>query len=158
MFRTVASLMTAATVFWHAVAGCCAHHGHASEDTAPTSKPATEEKPFEAPRRCGCCKHKAPASVAIPRAEDSAAGGPSTKTTPPVKTPPAAPCDGEKCSFAVAKIVSASDPELGLVGFEYPAHDAVTVAGDVKLADVVQKADVKPPPLRRHLQLGILLI
>lgn len=158
MFRTVASLMTAATVFWHAVAGCCAHHGHASEDAAPTSKPATEEKTLEAPRRCGCCKHRAPAPIANPRVEDSAGGGPSTKSTPPVKTPPASPCDGEKCSFAVAKIVSISDLETVLYGFEYPARDAVAVAGDAKPGDVVKAAEIKPPPLRRHLALSILLI
>jgi len=158
MFRTIASLMTAATVFWHAVAGCCAHHGHASEVPPPASKSAPEEKTFEVPHRCGCCKHKAPASVANPRAEESAAGDPSSKSTPPVKTPPASPCDGEKCSFAVAKIVSASDPESGLCGFEYPARNTVSLAGDAKPVDVVNGADIKPPPLRRHLALNVLLI
>lgn len=158
MFRTVASLMTAAGVLWHAVSGCCAHHGHGLETLqTPEIAKLADSKPVRE-HRCPC-KHKSPSAthgstgaihynvVKLP-----------ANTEGPSDNAPHGPCEGERCSFVVGQITTASDLDL----FSHCAGDQIVadvldVIGS-EIRESAQLGEIKPPPLRRHLALSILLI
>ena len=76
----------------------------------------------------------------------------------PGDLPPLAPCDGEKCSFAVTKVVAASDPETGLTDSNFAAFELVLSAETEKTSYFLEEARVKSRPVRRHLEIGVLLI
>src|SRR5688572_31930579 len=89
MFRVFVSLVTAATVLGHAVVGCCGHHDHADHEHLPAI--AHHEEADHDDNSHGCCEHSA--------------SEPADHESP-------APCEGEKCSFAVGAIVKATDLDL----------------------------------------------
>ena len=158
MFRTVASLMTAASVLWHAMNGCCAHHGHELEaiETAVVAA-VGDVTPPEVPR-CRC-KHKSPPATHESATEHhNAVAEFVAGTNEPAKHSPSGPCEGERCSFVVGQITTAGDLDLLPHGAGYPvvANLLDIVASETR--ENAQDADIEPPRLRRHLALSILLI
>lgn len=135
MQRAVMSLVTAATVLWHAVFGCCTHHDHAAPDHDAVAQVAHESHDEDLDGDHDCEHHEAPGSA------------------------PVGPCDEAECSFLAAKLTSSAE----LVGEQLSAADVQEVrsveARNVSaVADYLAPGDVRPPPLRIHLALGILLI
>jgi len=157
MFRTVVSLMTAAVVLWHAVGGCCAHHGHAVDSVSmPVER--VEEKRVDDRRRC-CCKHESRVTSSESMVDNHVSIlNPTAKDLPPAEQSPFAPCDGERCSFAVSKITTANDLDLVPLGFGYSNVRVVVHVVESRVREFANKADIVPPLLRRYLALSILLI
>jgi hypothetical protein len=157
MLRTVTILMTAATVLWHAVVGCCAHHSRAIDATPTPAKVRRGAGKCDEPRRC-CCKHQIPASATKPKVEDHAGDWSPANDETPADHVPFTPCDGKKCSFAVSKIATANDRDPTPLGFDYSNAGRAILLIESSARECAHEADLKPPPLRRHLALGVLLI
>jgi hypothetical protein len=136
MFRVFVSLLTAATVLGHAVVGCCGHHAHADHEHGPAI--ASHDEADHDHDAHGCSEQAA---------------------SEPAEHESELPCEGERCSFALAKIIKAGDLDLtptNSVGLAGQALAPVVVAAPSR--STVTLLDDRPPPLRRHLALGVLLI
>ena len=147
-------------MLWHAVFGCCTHHDHAfdaaAEETELESSPAPQS---ERPHRCCCHQHAATGELASSaHDEDHTTAGPHATTSHVPQ--PEAPCDGDQCSFMVVKIVAPTD-------FDFAANTSIRStsqwieAAEVRLSACRRPAatgDDRPPPLRAHLAISVLLI
>lgn len=158
MFRFAMSLMTAATVLWHAVVGCCVHHDHSEQVVPPKAVTKSAEAKSCASAQGCCCKYRKKAAV-----EKNAVQLPSNQTgaheQTPAKHSPYTPCEGEKCSFAVVKIVTASDFSIVLAGgYSVTSSDAIIAVSTSILRDLAAEINERPPTLRAHLALQVLLI
>jgi hypothetical protein len=57
MFRGLIVIVTAGAVFWHAVAGCCAHHNHGGHSCDAVGKTASLASHRVSEVGGGCCTH-----------------------------------------------------------------------------------------------------
>jgi len=57
MFRGLIAIVTTAAVFWHTVAGCCAHHSHGGHSCDFVGKTASLAHHSGSEVSGGCCKH-----------------------------------------------------------------------------------------------------
>jgi hypothetical protein len=162
MLRTAAILTTAATVLWHAVVGCSFCHAQAIDSTRipaqvrPDAKKSETKKCADS-RRC-CCRLTIPAAATKPTVDDHAGKRGAANDEPPAEHVPFTPCDGKKCSFAVRKIVTANELDVTPLGFGYSKIGVAVSSVESSACACAHEADLKPPPLRRHLALGVLLI
>lgn len=153
--RALMSLLTAGTVLWHAVFGCCAHHEHAvviAENTAPAA--ATKE----VTHCCGCKRHAQPTEHSAPSHSDAGNTLAGTHRLAPEQQLPESPCDGEECSFMVVKIVTPGDLDLAPSESTQTSSEVAWAFADAAAFGVTVTTVDPPPPLRTHLVLGILLI
>ena len=138
MFRLFTSVLTAGTVLWHAVAGCCTHHDHATHEQHEHDVAcATAESHADESHHDDDCEHhdEAPASE------------------------PAAPCDEAECSFVAATWSSPVELLGKHLLVSSVADDVAAVLVEPHAVDgYAPEVAVRPPPLRVHLALGILLI
>ena len=117
-FQSVISVLVAAAVGWHTVAGCCAHHAHAATHTSPADTGKT------------CCDHAAssasggrepqPVGHAEPNGEEHASAAAQAQPTAPGRcSPPTGPagdhgcpagsptdCSEFRCAFAASSAAS----------------------------------------------------
>lgn len=147
--RNFVGILTAAGVLWHAVVGCCAHHDHGSQ------------------RECGthqACGHRSNEEhVHGTEEEHHPEEGCGTQTqrladaSPPQH--PATPCTEDRCAFAAGKIAPASELRdvAARCGRLAEAFSAQRDSG-ANFRSPAPFEDERPPTLRRHLLLRILLI
>lgn len=166
MCRWLAIMVTAASVLWHAVVGCCAHHDH-DQSYLAAAKAGTDAaaqapaKPVERKGR-GCCKHKAaatPPTVPATAGSHAATNAAPSSTKHPTGSRLPQSCGEEQCSFIASEIVHASD-------FVCDSSATFWITGefaDYGFTPAVQSHwrsdhNDRPPQLRSHLALNILLI
>src|SRR5262245_57833212 len=148
MIHNSAIWLTAATVLWHAVVGCCAHHDHAcaAESHSITAAPHQEHE-----HSCHC------SSSPADRGHDH--GDPATVCELCCdEHSPCGPCTGERCTLTVAKI-KAEDFDAAATNRLCVVSAAPILIGTASAVhDFASVMDDRPPPLRAHLALHVLLI
>jgi hypothetical protein len=155
MRRAVVSLVTAATVLWHAVIGCCAHHdacvehAHEHEQVVVVEHAADDH---DADHDCSCTHdaHDDHDAAPVQQLPDEA---------PASHSEPAAPCDDAECSFLAVKLTSSAE-WLGeqLLTADVPEVRTIALTEVDVVAARLAPGDDRPPPLRTHLALSILLV
>lgn len=148
MFRFVLVMLTCAGVLWHALVGCCAHHGHES------TRPAISAS-------CEGCSHA--------DRESSATGVPARPHSAGVALESICcdhggsdrDCSEERCAFPDPR--SSGEPQLETTGdYSLIAFAAFSVGVErASSLSVVCSHDPPPSPggaMRRHLALGVLRI
>lgn len=161
MFRLVITALTAATVLWHAAVGCCAHHEHQIElahavPLVAGPKHAASETSSKG-RCCKCKKQTSPCHE--PRVEERSGKLAESQNHDRDSHPAQAPCDEEQCVLAAGKIFSAAESVHGEVFVAWLFADGYsTLDGRTVKGERFTLVDDRPPPLRLHLALRILLI
>ena len=157
MLHTVASLTTAATVLWHAVMGCCAHHEHAAISAATTQGTWANEATTDKPRHCWS-KHQQPWIASPADADHTGAPARVVKDAVPFDQSPFPPCNSDQCSFAASKVTTSGELDLAPVTIGCSSVGAALPSVGPKLSSPEGETDIRPSPMRRHLALRILLI
>ena len=179
MLRSAVSLVTGFGVLWHVVVGCCAHHRH-DEPAAIAAASAHDEtvhavvaKPhaccrashrhehshahIETPHRIYPAETSHPETVHQKTSHDEATHDVSSSAP---GQQPAEPCDGVACSFLPAQFVHPADytPHVPAMTSSSPPEISGALAPAGFGGALVARGDDRPPPLRSHLALGVLLI
>jgi len=185
MLRTAVSLVTGFGVLWHVVVGCCAHHqhdepaalaaswAHDEAATAGAAKPhaccrtshrhddSHSRFAHESPRSCGSDAPHSASHEEASHEESPSACRPAQLASPSAPSPqPAEPCDGVECSFLTAQFVHPADytPLAPAMASSSPPEVSLVAAPAGFGGALVARGDDRPPPLRSHLALGVLLI
>lgn len=100
MFRGMVTILTAAAVLWHTVAGCCAHHGHGGQccEGSGVARSFADDTASDADH--GCCQH-AHAESGLAHATESS-GQQLSEDSPSRPCPDDGPagCKESPCVFA----------------------------------------------------------
>lgn len=100
MFRGLMTIVTAVAVFWHAVAGCCAHHSHGGHCCDVAAHAALLAHDSDSEFSGGCCKHAHADSK--PSCVSESSGQQLAEDSPGIPCPEDGPsdCKEGRCVFA----------------------------------------------------------
>jgi len=164
VFRSAMTALTAVSVLWHAVAGCCAHHDH-SHEVASSPKQTAERSDTHALRvtadncakSCRCkCKAKGGSTELAKSDAETTSNAQRAKRG---DAPRPEPCDEEQCSFLATKISTAAEVVCGQSSTVWSSVVVLDLQeGPSTSRGIPVPIDDRPPPLRSHLALHVLLI
>lgn len=180
MLRTAVSLVTGFGVLWHVVVGCCAHHRHDEPAAIAAASAHDETAHAVVAKPHACCRslhrhedshsridaahmasHEKASHEDSPHDDSPSACRPAEFAS--LSAPgqqPAEPCDGVACSFLTAQFVHPADytPLAPAMTSSSPPEISGALAPAGFGGALVARGDDRPPPLRSHLALGVLLI
>ena len=164
MFRVLMVIATAATVLWHTVAGCCAHHAHPGEHCCHHAANAASacQQADHATKRCyHACDCDAPL-VANHAVADCEATIGDTLAEIPGEHPCPHPigCSAVSCGFSAIPDSNAVDRLLNSPPAFFGTLESTAVALELHSHRIGQPDAVADAShgLRLHLRLAILLI
>jgi hypothetical protein len=153
MFRSALVLLTVVAVLWHALAGCCAHHDHATASDTETTC-------------CGChshrCGEKAAERTQVSKQAMREADADSFARLANPHDSSDDAC-GDRCSFPQPEGSGVSLVKHSLAACDLSLPVATLVESNVAPQERSTAFDAPPPlhvghALRRHLAFGVLLI
>lgn len=161
MLRFMTSLMTAATVLWHAVVGCQTCHSRHVEARADHGTVSECCNTFTCRRNdCTCKSRSCKAHESSTKREVCTAGTSSCVVQNDSHELPSEPCDGSSCLSCSSKSIPMERPFFRDCAVSWLASaDLLVIDGrHLSASRTARPMDDRPPSLRSHLALRILLI
>jgi hypothetical protein len=116
MFRGLIAIVTTVAVFWHAVAGCCAHHSHGGHSCVVAGNAASVAHHSGSEVSGGCCTHVHTDSKPFCGSESS--GQQLGQDFPGTPCPENGPSDCEEGSCVFAALDSSGPSPVDQVGWD----------------------------------------
>lgn len=162
MFRGLMTFVTALAVFWHTVAGCCAHHSHSEHSCDAACKAVSLANDGDTEGSGSCCQHSHIHSNLLCTSDSSGQQLIEDSRSTPCPGDSPTGCTEDTCVFAAPD--SSGPSSIGQLGWDgsllsYALVDSAVllyVSCSSELYD-----SVTPPPLgglRLHLAHSVLTL